>query len=208
MLAPGAHRDPLGHQTLGDLDRHCPACRARPAWIRKTDPCPSRVTSCCSQGPLRPPSEAREDPAGQDAVFARQFLERGAIGARTPLQIEEAAVDAAHDQRRVELHGGAAGDVVADLYGRVRFRIGVNLGHVIIGRNDIYGDGVNVAARLVGLAEPGGIVISSTAFDYAKRAEAGFRYIGAWLASPLSPLDAGDPIAASDPSAGTKRRIR
>ena len=43
---------------------------------------------------------------------------------------------------------------------RLRFRIGVNLGEVIVDRNDIYGDGVNVAARLEGLAEPGGVCIS------------------------------------------------
>jgi len=43
---------------------------------------------------------------------------------------------------------------------KVRFRIGVNLGEVIVDREDIYGDGVNVAARLESLAEPGGVCIS------------------------------------------------
>jgi adenylate cyclase len=44
---------------------------------------------------------------------------------------------------------------------RIRFRIGVNLGDLIIEDNDIHGDAVNVAARLEGLAEPGGICVSS-----------------------------------------------
>jgi TolB-like protein/class 3 adenylate cyclase/rhodanese-related sulfurtransferase len=45
---------------------------------------------------------------------------------------------------------------------KVQFRIGVNLGEVIVDRNEIYGDGVNVAARLESLAEPGGICISES----------------------------------------------
>jgi adenylate cyclase len=52
---------------------------------------------------------------------------------------------------------------------RVRFRIGINLGDVIREADgDLYGDGVNVAARLEQLAEPGGIVISGTAFDHLR----------------------------------------
>ncbi len=48
---------------------------------------------------------------------------------------------------------------------RIRFRVGVNLGDVIADRDDIYGDGVNIAARLEALAEPGGVCISHTVHD-------------------------------------------
>jgi len=48
---------------------------------------------------------------------------------------------------------------------RMRFRIGVNLGDVIEEESRIYGDGVNIAARLESLADPGGICVSKTAFD-------------------------------------------
>jgi adenylate cyclase len=62
---------------------------------------------------------------------------------------------------------------------RLRFRVGVNLGDVIVDGSDIYGDGVNVAARLEGLAEPGGICISGTAFDHAvNKVDVGFASLG------------------------------
>src|SRR5436190_5753379 len=48
---------------------------------------------------------------------------------------------------------------------RITFRIGVNLGDLIVEGDDIFGDGVNVAARLEGLAEPGGICISRSVHD-------------------------------------------
>ena len=48
---------------------------------------------------------------------------------------------------------------------RMEFRIGVNLGDVIYDEADIYGDGINIAARLEGIAEPGGIFISRQAYD-------------------------------------------
>jgi len=48
---------------------------------------------------------------------------------------------------------------------RLSFRVGVNLGDVVIDGDDIYGDGVNVAARLEGLSEPGGMCISGAVYD-------------------------------------------
>ncbi len=51
---------------------------------------------------------------------------------------------------------------------RIRLRIGVNLGDIIVEGSDIYGDGVNVAARLEALADPGGICISGSVFHQVK----------------------------------------
>jgi len=51
---------------------------------------------------------------------------------------------------------------------RMLFRIGINLGDILIEGNDILGDGVNIAARLEGIAEPGGICLSSSAYDQVR----------------------------------------
>ena len=51
---------------------------------------------------------------------------------------------------------------------RMLFRVGINLGDVLVEGDDILGDGVNVAARLEGIAEPGGICISSSAYDQVR----------------------------------------
>jgi class 3 adenylate cyclase len=48
---------------------------------------------------------------------------------------------------------------------RILFRVGINIGDVIVGAHDIFGDGVNIAARLEGIAQPGGICLSSWAHD-------------------------------------------
>lgn len=91
---------------------------------------------------------------------------------------------------------------------QIRFRIGVNLGDIIVEGDDIYGDGVNIAARLEGIAEPGGICISGTAFDHAAhKVDVGFAGLGEQrlknIAEPvrayrilLDPGDAGKIVAA------------
>ena len=68
-------------------------------------------------------------------------------------------------------------DVAAD--NAIALRIGVNIGDVLIEDDDIYGDGVNVAARLEGLAEPGGVCVSGAVYDQVKdKFEAGFEDLG------------------------------
>ena len=62
---------------------------------------------------------------------------------------------------------------------RMEFRIGINHGDVIQEEGRIYGDGVNIAARLEGLAEPGGICISKTAFDQIEsKLPYGYEFLG------------------------------
>jgi TolB-like protein/class 3 adenylate cyclase len=51
---------------------------------------------------------------------------------------------------------------------RIAFRVGINIGDVIVEAQDIFGDGVNIAARLENIAEPGGICISSSAYDQVR----------------------------------------
>jgi adenylate cyclase len=62
---------------------------------------------------------------------------------------------------------------------RMQFRIGINLGDVIQEEDRIYGDGVNIAARLESLAEPGGVCISKTAFDQIEsKLPYGYEFLG------------------------------
>lgn len=68
-------------------------------------------------------------------------------------------------QFQARIHELTIGDV-ADK--RIAFRVGINIGDVIVEPHDIFGDGVNIAARLEGVAEPGGICISSPAHDYVQ----------------------------------------
>jgi adenylate cyclase len=59
------------------------------------------------------------------------------------------------------------------------FRIGINLGDVIVEGRDLYGEGVNIAARLQALADPGGVLISGTVFEHVKnKLTLSFDYLG------------------------------
>src|SRR5207237_398481 len=61
----------------------------------------------------------------------------------------------------------------------IKFRIGINVGDVVVENGDIFGDGVNVAARLEGLAEPGGICVSARVQeDAAGRLDLAFEDMG------------------------------
>jgi adenylate cyclase len=100
---------------------------------------------------------------------------------------------------------------------RMLFRIGVNLGDIVDEGDRIYGDGVNIAARLESLAEAGGICISGTAFDHVKgKLEVGYKYFGEQnvknIKEPvriykmlLDPVDAGKIIGEKKSRFGQKK---
>src|SRR5258707_10890756 len=72
---------------------------------------------------------------------------------------------------------------------RMRFRIGINLGDVMVEGSDIYGDGVNIAARLQELAEPGGVVVSRTVYDQVhNKLSVGFDCLGQQPMKNVAPV--------------------
>jgi adenylate cyclase len=72
---------------------------------------------------------------------------------------------------------------------QMRFRIGINLGDVMVDGSDIYGDGVNIAARLQELAEPGGVVISGSVYDQVhNKLSLGFDCLGQRQMKNVAPV--------------------
>lgn len=70
-------------------------------------------------------------------------------------------------------------ELAADAQSALRFRIGIHLGDVLIDGDDLLGEGVNLAARLQGMANPGGILISQQVYDQVqKKLSVGFEYLG------------------------------
>jgi hypothetical protein len=89
---------------------------------------------------------------------------------------------------------------------RIEFRIGIHVGGIIIDDNDIFGDGVNIAARLEGIAEPGGICVSDDAQRQIRgKTELAFDDMG-----PQSLKNIAEPMRAWRPtsSCGLKKTIR
>src|SRR3954451_12590145 len=90
---------------------------------------------------------------------------------------------------------------------RLRFRIGVNVGDVIVEGGEIYGDGVNVAARMEGVAEPGGICVSGKVHDEVRgKLDLGFEDLGELalknIARPVRALRVTDVAPAAPRRAG------
>ena len=72
---------------------------------------------------------------------------------------------------------------------RMRFRIGINLGDVMVEGSDIYGDGVNIASRLQELAEPGGVVISGSVYEQVhNKLSLGFDSLGQQTMKNVAPV--------------------
>jgi len=87
---------------------------------------------------------------------------------------------------------------------RLELRIGVNLGDVIVDGDDIFGDGVNIAARLEALAQPGTVCISQTVYDQVRnKLDLGYRPLGSHrvknIAEPVRAYAVGLPAAAPSP---------
>ena len=85
---------------------------------------------------------------------------------------------------------------------RMWFRIGINLGDVMVEADSIYGDGVNIAARLQELAEPGGILISGPVYDQVrKRLSIGFDRLGEQTVKNVSePVTSYRVVLSGDPT--------
>ena len=92
---------------------------------------------------------------------------------------------------------------------RLEFRIGINLGDVMVEGDDLYGEGVNIAARLEGLAEPGGICISGTVYDQVhNKLTLGYDFMGEQTVKNISQPVPAYSIDLSPTTAKTQHATR
>ena len=97
----------------------------------------------------------------------------------------------------------------AEAHSGLRFRIGVHLGDVIVDGDDLLGEGVNLAARLQSMAEPGGILISQQVYDQVqKKLSVGFAYLGEKTPKNFSESVAVYSVGGAEGETGKARSVR
>ena len=93
--------------------------------------------------------------------------------AEFPSAVEAVRCAVQIQQRMAERNAGLPED------GRITFRIGINIGDIVVEGDDLYGDGVNVASRIEGLCEPGGVCIARNVFNQVQdKLDLTFDYLG------------------------------
>src|SRR5687768_16790270 len=106
------------------------------------------------------------------AIFAERAAARGGGIVNAPgdsiLAEFPAVIDAVESAVEIQKEIAARNAAIADRDRRMQFRIGINLGDVIVEDGAIYGDGVNIAERLESLADYGGIALSASAYDQVR----------------------------------------
>src|SRR5688572_1403129 len=106
------------------------------------------------------------------AIFAERAAARGGRIVNAPgdsiLAEFPSVIDAVESAVEIQKEIAARNAALADPDQRMQFRIGINLGDVIVEDGAIYGDGVNIAARLESLADYGGIALSASAYDQVR----------------------------------------
>src|SRR5688572_23634386 len=106
------------------------------------------------------------------AIFAERAAARGGRIVNAPgdsiLAEFPAVIDAVESAVEIQKEIAARNAAIADRDRRMQLRIGINLGDVIVEDGALYGDGVNIAARLESLADYGGIALSASAYDQVR----------------------------------------
>ena len=135
----------------------------------------SRLMGEDEAGTARAVRERREAAAAIVGAFGGRMVKTTGDGALLEFPSVVAAVECAIIVQKTMAERNAALPVEK----RVVYRVGVNLGDVLVEGDDILGDGVNVAARLEGICEPGGVCVSGGAHDHvAGRVAAAFADLG------------------------------
>lgn len=168
---------PAGESGAPDIAAAAPAAKRRLAAILSADVTGfSRLMEADEEGTLRTLKTYR---AGIDALIARH--DGRIVGTAGDSILAEFASPVQATRCAIEIQEELArqnADLSSDR--RLEFRIGINLGDVVVEGTDLFGDGVNVAARLQALADPGGILVSGGIYDQIKtKLPLGYDFLGA-----------------------------